>query len=380
MTVRPRPASTDTGRAGHRLEFLDALRGIAVALVLAQHVGERLWPGFAEFTHEHLQLGQLGVMVFFLCSGFIIPASLERGDDGSTRRRRFLTFWRGRFFRLFPLYWLSLAAAGWLAFEGVYTPPTPMTTGDWVLNLSMVQMAVGAPNAIVVYWTLFFELLFYAGLSVLFLLGLHRHSVALSVAASVGCLALALGAGSLVGIGAPTGAFCLATMLTGTVFHRWHSGSVRLRTLVGCVLAAVVAGGALAHTAVAAAPPENPRFPAMLAAWIGAYAIVCTGMLLRSRPVPAALRRLGTISYSVYLLQAVVLVAVPELASRSLTALMWVAVVVAASEASYRLVETPAIRLARRSGSATRPQVGGAGARAGVPAPRRPAESPTVAV
>ncbi len=71
-------------------------------------------------------------------------------------------------------------------------------------------------------------------------------------------------------------------------------------------------------------------------------------MALRRRAVPRWLRRLGTVSYSVYLVQALVLLAVPALGSPLLAAVLWGAVVVGASEVTYRVVERPAVRLGRR--------------------------------
>ncbi len=334
MTYPARPSTTA------RLEFLDALRGIAVCLVLVQHIGELTFPAVARFSLQGVNLGQLGVMVFFLCSGFIIPASLERGGSGTRRRAALAAFWRGRVFRLYPLYWVSLAAAALLVLAGIHSPAAPMTPGDWLANASMLQVLLGSPHALGLYWTLAFEMLFYLALSGLFLLGWHRHSAALSLAASAGCVVAAVAAEPLLGRAAPLGLFCLATMFTGTVFARWHAGTLGLRTLVLCVGTALGAGTVLA---TAAAPAVLP----MLSSWFGAYAIFCAAVVLRGRRVPAWLRRLGTISYSIYLVQAVVLLAVPALPHPVLSAVVWVAVTVGVSELTYRFVERPAVRMGR---------------------------------
>jgi peptidoglycan/LPS O-acetylase OafA/YrhL len=135
-------------------------------------------------------------------------------------------------------------------------------------------------------------------------------------------------------------------MFTGTVFFRWHAGTVGLRTLVLCVGCALAAGTTLLGASVL--QPGGPAVLPMLTAWLGAYAIFCAGLALRSRTVPRWLRRLGTISFSVYLVQALVLLAVPALPSPALTAVLWLAVIVAVSEGTYRLVEQPAVRLGRR--------------------------------
>jgi peptidoglycan/LPS O-acetylase OafA/YrhL len=95
---------------------------------------------------------------------------------------------------------------------------------------------------------------------------------------------------------------------------------------------------------------------------------------LRRRSVPAWLRRLGTISYSVYLVQALVLLAVPALPSALLTAAVWTALVIGLSEVTYRLVEQPAVRLGRRLVTG-KPAVRSRTVR--MPSPRSPDRKPT---
>ena len=77
-----------TGAARHsfqaRLDFLDGLRGIAALAVFLAHALDLIWPAYHSFAESRFQLGNWGVVVFFLCSGFIIPVSLER--QGSLRR------------------------------------------------------------------------------------------------------------------------------------------------------------------------------------------------------------------------------------------------------------------------------------------------------
>ena len=361
--------SSGRPRAG-RLDFLDALRGVAVCLVLVQHLGELLFPAVDAFSRHGVQLGQLGVMVFFLCSGFIIPASLERDGPGTGRAATLAAFWRGRMFRLYPLYWLSLGCAAVLVGAGAYAPAAKLSPGDWLANATMLQAFAGSPHALSLYWTLAFEMVFYLSLSALFLLGWHRYSATLSLAASAGCVVAAAAAVPLLGRSAPLGLFCLATMFTGTVFFRWHAGAVRLRTLVLCVGSALTGGITLLGSA--ALQPGARAVVPLLTAWLGAYAIFGAALALRARTVPRWLRRLGTISFSVYLVQALVLLAVPALPSPVLTAVVWVAVTLAVSEATYRLVERPAVRLGRWAGSRQRPvsPVTALPIRRSLPAPR----------
>jgi peptidoglycan/LPS O-acetylase OafA/YrhL len=336
----------------HRLGFLDALRGVAVGLVLVEHVGEVLVPGMRTLATSGVQLGQLGVMVFFLCSGFIVPASLERG--GGSRLARARSFWRGRFFRLYPMYWLSLAAALVLVGLGRYAPAGAVDPRSWIVNASMVQGLVGLPDVIGVYWSLAFELLFYLAVSVLCLAGLHRRSVALSLTASGLCLALAVAARPVLDRHVPLGVFCLVTMFAGTVVHRWHSGVVRLRTAVLCAAAALASGTAL--LAAVLLGHEDPAalgtrsFVPMLAAWAGAYAVFGVGLALRHRRPAAGLVRLGVVSYAVYLLHPLVLAAVPHVGGAAGTAVVWIGLTLVLSEVCHRFVERPAIRLGRSVG------------------------------
>lgn len=357
--------------ATSRLGFLDALRGIAVGLVLLQHVGELLFPAVERLSSQGIQLGQFGVTVFFLCSGFIIPATLERGRPGGSRRAALASFWRSRLFRLFPMYWLSLAAAVVLVASGRYVPPSPMTVWDWVANGAMLQILTGSPHALSLYWTLAFEMIFYVAVSALFVMGLHRRSVLLSLLASCGSVAAALLAGPAFGAPAPLGLFCLATMFTGTVFYRWHRAEVGLGMLTTCAGSTLLAGAVLLYADAAGSEPSTASGPApMLTAWVCAYAVFCGAMALRARPFSPALRRLGTISYSAYLVQAVVLAAVPPLPHPALTAVVWVTLTLALAGLTYRFVEVPAMalgrRLDRRGPRAVRPAVGA------VPVPRTP--------
>jgi peptidoglycan/LPS O-acetylase OafA/YrhL len=347
LTARPRAASQPATSAG-RLDFLDALRGVAVGFVLLQHVGELLVPAIHSFTGSGVQFGQLGVMVFFLCSGFIIPATLERRPDAG-RGSALTSFWMSRVFRLFPLFWVSLATAAVLVAVGMYAPDGPLGLRDWLANATMLPALTGSPYALPLYWTLTLEMLFYLTVSGLFLIGWHRRSAALSLAGSGLCLVAAVAAEPLLGRAAPLSLFCLATMFTGTVFHRWFTGTARLRTLLGCVAVGLASGVALLFSVLhGSGEPAAGDFTAMLTAWVGAYAVFGLGLLLRNRRVWRPLRRLGRISYSIYLVQALVLVAVPATPYPLVTALLWVAVVLGVSQVTYRLIEQPAIRLGRR--------------------------------
>src|SRR6266700_4712282 len=84
-------------RPGARLAWLDALRGLAALAVVFDHASTLVVTSTHSFLYQWFNFGQYGVFVFFLVSGYIIPASLER--KGSIPG-----FWTGRLFRLYPMY------------------------------------------------------------------------------------------------------------------------------------------------------------------------------------------------------------------------------------------------------------------------------------
>src|SRR3954465_8681907 len=99
MLTLPAAAQLRTGR---RLAWLDALRGIAAVVVVFKHALRPLLPEMESAVKAAFEPGWYGVMVFFLVSGYIVPASLER-------RGSIQAFWISRFFRLYPLFGVCVA-------------------------------------------------------------------------------------------------------------------------------------------------------------------------------------------------------------------------------------------------------------------------------
>jgi len=90
--------------------------------------------------------GNYGVHLFFLISGFVIFMTLER-TRGST------DFVVSRFSRLFPAYWVAIAATS-LAVAAIGMPWQRVSATDLLLNLTMVQQFLGAEHMDGSYWTL----------------------------------------------------------------------------------------------------------------------------------------------------------------------------------------------------------------------------------
>jgi peptidoglycan/LPS O-acetylase OafA/YrhL len=365
-------ASNASTRRG-RLEFLDVLRGVAALMVVLQHCLEVLSPRYLRWSVEVFRPGEFGVVLFFLVSGFIIPASMER-------YRSLRKFWIGRVFRLFPLYWAATAAAVLIY---VLLHRYPLSTGflnrprfSALINATMVQDFLHVDAVIGASWSLSYELVFYLLVSLLFVAGLNTRSVQLSVGvtSSIVLVGLFLPAGiiatsmsdpslsaamhdkpllfvamaALATIwfsisrarkpahrGAAVGLVLLAfpllfnqprdlwfslllfaMMVAGTVFFRMASGTVSARTGGVTVAFTVVTMALTFHTWVA---PHIGLAGAHITAWPeiltfgGAAAVFAVAYLARSLRYPRFLTWLGAVSYSVYLVHGLILNLVPQI-------------------------------------------------------------------
>lgn len=141
-------------RSPTRLAELDALRGVAVLMVLAFHYTTRFGQLFPEAAWGQFLFGAYGVHLFFVISGFVIIMTLDRSE-------RPLDFLVARFSRLYPAFWTAVLLTSlflWLA-GGPVEPPG---LRQIAVNFTMLHEFFGVPAVDGVYWTLEVELLFYA--------------------------------------------------------------------------------------------------------------------------------------------------------------------------------------------------------------------------
>lgn len=146
----------------NRLAWLDGCRALAALLVVFMHVTEVWTPyvmatdtlgqGLVWATHQ-MNIGVLGVYIFFLVSGFVIPYSVREEGVAASK-----VFGIRRFFRLMPLFWFSIPL-GVLTTHWLWHKPFGLDA--LVANMLMVPNFVGLPFAEGLYWSLQVEIAFY---------------------------------------------------------------------------------------------------------------------------------------------------------------------------------------------------------------------------
>lgn len=153
-----------------RLANIDSLRGIAALLVVWQHGAETFVsiPGIAAHgtaladIADAVDFGRVGVVCFFLISGFVIPFSFTAGPGAVSG------FAIRRLFRLYPAYWVSVACA--VAVDALVRDQA-WPSAAIAANSTMLQAFFGQPHIQGLYWTLEAELVFYALCAAIFAAG-----------------------------------------------------------------------------------------------------------------------------------------------------------------------------------------------------------------
>ena len=408
------PPLTSKAPAGtaSRLGWLDLLRGIAALFVVFDHLSYYVLQQVRAEVYQWFDAGNFGVFVFFIISGYIVPASLER--KGSVR-----TFWVSRLFRLYPLYLLAvgIAVALYLVHFGSLRGEGSDPEASVLSQLLMMSNVLGGQNLPNVVWSLSYEMIFYLLITAFFIARIHRRSSWYALGFAV--LAVAVGgvlprAYFIGNLGAPRLIALVADLavLAGLAFAVVLRGMSRL---LGASLAAVVAIALLAFNGSWLYPWEalsilalmftgtmfyraeqgQYPWPRAIAAGVGVFALTIAAglwhshawgmdahsellwerrwvstlalagltfggaMALRHVRWPRALTWLGLISYSVYLLHPLVIELFHHFRWTSLHHPFWLQVllaaafldiVIAVSSLTYLFVERPMQNVGRRLG------------------------------
>ncbi len=185
-----------TNRA--RIGVIDSLRGLAALMVCWHHVvclNEGLSVGGLIKTTA--SYGWLGVEIFFVISGFIIPYSLFLANY---RLKHFLTFVAKRLVRLDPPYFATIVLVILLA--AVHSWAIGFTHERYIFTVPQILLHLGYLNVFFgyewidpVFWTLAVEFQFYLLMGLLFpLIASRKGAVRIAVFVALGVLSLMLNA------------------------------------------------------------------------------------------------------------------------------------------------------------------------------------------
>jgi peptidoglycan/LPS O-acetylase OafA/YrhL len=337
---RPAP-----GTQRGRIEFLDVLRGFAALLVILQHSVEAGSPRFALWTNKYINFGEVGVVVFFIVSGFIIPVSLEKYNS-------LPQFWLGRVLRLWPTYIASMIGAIAIHPFAHELPayfkahPTRFILG----NLTMFAEYLRIPLALGAYWTLSLELVFYLLCSLLFLIGSLRKTKLWLAVSALSLLLAQSGIALAFHKSLPAGRIgLLVTALFGTLLFRELSPRSS-RTTIGVAMAGIFASFAVCFwIRFDLYPPIGPGVSTTLrpnaagtiASWICAYLVFLLIFSLRSRAFPRIFLWIGQISYPLYLFHGLVLAMVPKHLPSPVLLMLVLAPSLALAHLVHILIEQP---------------------------------------
>jgi peptidoglycan/LPS O-acetylase OafA/YrhL len=395
---------------GNRLAWLDVLRGLAALSVVFDHLSYYVLVPARWVIYSWFDAGQYGVFVFFIISGYIVPASLER--KGSVR-----TFWVSRMFRLYPLYLLAVGVAVglWLVHLGGLRGAGSDPETSVLSQLLMMSNVLAGPNLPNVVWSLSYEMIFYLLLVALFTARIHRRSSGYALAFAVAAVALggllpqayfshslssprlialaadlivlaglavavvmrgmprmlgaALAAVVAVALLAFNGGWIypwealviLALMFTGTVLYRAEQGQYRWRHAIAVSVAvlglAIAAGLWHSHAWGMSAYSELVWERRWVSTLVLAGLTFGAGLAFRRVRWPRALSWLGLISYSVYLLHPLLIEVYAHLPwvprphpfwLQMLLAAGFLAVLIAVCSLTYLAVEQPMQNVGRR--------------------------------
>lgn len=348
MNRVPVPNSRSATDAGADIPNLDALRAIAVLLVLADHGLETIGHTIGASYHPYdWYLGRLGVLLFFVHTAYVLFASMQRlGTSGWTLTR---AFYIRRAFRIYPLALFCIALV--LLF-GV--PPLPweqyvqLDAPALVSNALLTSNITGTPQVLAPMWSLPIEVQMYLLLPVIYLYSDRAADLRKIAAMYVAAVAL--------GWVLPAGAMFAPCFMAGIIAFALRE---RLRPTVPAVWWPVfLIGMVVVYIAVEELTEGIHHF-----LW---QAVICMAVGLAiplfQQSTFALLNRwtllIARYSYGVYLFHCVALWVGYfrfGVESPALQGLLTLLTLVTLSVAGYHLLEKPAIRLgARLSGKSGR--------------------------
>ena len=233
-----------------RLDYIDALRGIAVTGVILSHA-KNLFPDMHWRLIKLTEFGAHGVQLFFVASALTLMLSWHARNDGA------VPFYLRRLFRIAPMFWLATALYGGLNAVGLWPdgssdPAAIAATAFFVHGWAPDTINLVVPGG----WTIGVEMTFYAVFPV----------IAASVTTLPRAMAFAIGSALLAGVANTEALRLMATVepsKLGFFVYYWFPNSLQ-----------VFAFGCLSYHMLRFSPVSNV-WSAVLLAGAGSLALYC---------------------------------------------------------------------------------------------------------
>jgi peptidoglycan/LPS O-acetylase OafA/YrhL len=291
---------------GRRIQSLDGLRGFLALLVFYHHIA--VYHQYLQ-THRwdnpqgrfYLLAGSVGVSLFFMITGTLFYSQVLQAKGRLNWKKLYV----GRVFRILPLYWFAVAwvlimvgmRTGWhrhvsyrnLALQLFQWSAGGLLGEHWVNGYSDISRIT-----LFVTWTLQYEWIFYLSLPLLAILVRSRR---------IGLLLppfFLLGALCFLWIFVPSNRvwICVALFLVGMSTAALKSARPQLR--LQSIWASLTVIALLTLTFVLCPNVYMPLSAVLLG---GAFVLINSGANLFGLLASAPAKRLGNISYGIYLLQ-----------------------------------------------------------------------------
>lgn len=164
----------------NKIYGLNYIRAIGAVLVMLYHYTTRYLESFmeieAEKNHIGIWWGCFAVSAFFILSGFLTVANIK--DNLSPKK-----FIYKRVSRLYPAYWTAIICTTLATY--IFNSKGKLDLFSTIVNFSMFQGFLGISNVDGAYWTLMYELWFYAIIAVTLFLRKRDYNIISSVWLSI---------------------------------------------------------------------------------------------------------------------------------------------------------------------------------------------------
>jgi exopolysaccharide production protein ExoZ len=341
-----------------KLAHLQALRGLAAALVVLAHSTDSLAKRdlISPFLADRLGIsGYFGVATFFIISGFIIFKT-SAGAFGNNRASA--VFILRRLIRIFPVYWITTAA-----FFILSPHRTEFAMRDVLCSVLLIPHEIGGAGdmhpLVGQGWTLQYEMLFY----LIFTAGLVLTRRAGTVLILATLLALVAVGSTLMPLSSITEPLTLPLYWTRPILLLFAVGigfglleprlpRVTIPRPFALMLVVLAVWFAYSLT-VPLSGAYQLQFPTVLVVWLLCAAWVGISIFGRSSPgwFEWMAERFGDASYSVYLFHTFILSVLLRLKVQDYSRLLFVIAALVGSNAFgygvYCLVERPILRTLR---------------------------------